>query len=59
MKINQLKTKTVIFNYTKNYQFCTRLKLNGEILETVDETKLLGTVITSDLKWDKKYKSHL
>ena len=53
MKINQLKTKTMIFNYTKNYQFCTRLKLNGEILETVDETKLLGTVITSDLKWDK------
>ena len=53
MEINQLKTKTVIFNYTKNYQFCTRLKLNGEILETVDETKLLGTVITSDLKWDK------
>ena len=28
-------------------------KLNGEILETVDETKLLGTTITSDLKRNK------
>ena len=27
------------------------MKLNG--IETVKETKLLGTVVTSDLKWDK------
>ena len=30
-----------------------KLKLNGEVIENVKETKLLGTVITSDLKWDK------
>ena len=53
MKINQSKTKTMIFNYTHKYQFSTRLKLNNEILETVEETKLLGTIITNDLKWDK------
>ena len=53
MKINSEKTKTMLFNYTNNYQFRTRLKLNDEVLETVTETKLIGTIITSDLKWDK------
>ena len=43
----------MIFNYTKNYQFSTRLHINQEIMETVEETKLLGTIITNDLKWDK------
>ena len=53
MKINTSKTKIMIFNYTNNYQFSTRLKLNNEILETIEETKLLGTIITNDLKWEK------
>ena len=53
MKINSDKRKAIIFNFTKNYQFDTRLILNHEILEIVNETKLLGTVLTSDLKWDK------
>ena len=53
MLINQTKTKTMIFNYTNKYQFSTRLNLNNEILETVKETKLLGTIITDDLKWDQ------
>ena len=43
----------MIFNYTQNYQFSTRLHINQEIMETVEETKLLGTIITNDLKWDK------
>ena len=53
MKINENKTKTMIFNFTNNYQFSTRLKLNNLILKTVEETKLLGTIVTNDLKWDK------
>ena len=57
MKINQSKTKTMIFNFTNNYQFNTRLKINNELLETVEETKLLGTIITSDLTWDKNTKN--
>ena len=43
----------MIFNFTNNYQFSTILKLNNLILETVEETKLLGTIVTNDLKWDK------
>ena len=53
MKINETKTKSIIFNYTRKYQFNTRLKLEGNILETVEETKLLGTIITNNLKWDR------
>ena len=52
MKINQTKTKTLIFNHTNIYQFSTTLKLNNEILEAVDNTKLLGTIITNNLTWD-------
>ena len=53
MMINNKKSKSMIFNYTRNYQFSTRLNLEGEILETVEETKLLGTILTNDLKWEK------
>ena len=52
MKLNSKKTKTMLFNFTYNYQFRTRLTVDNEVLETVDNTKLLGTVISSDLKWD-------
>ena len=53
MKINTTKTKTMVFNFTNKYQFGTRLKLGDEQLETVTETKLLGTILTNDLKWDQ------
>ena len=53
MKINEEKSKIMIFNFTKNYQFSTRLSIQGEPLETVKETKLLGTILTNDLKWQK------
>ena len=52
MLINGKKTKTVIFNFTDNYQFTTRLKLNDQIVEVIDSTKLLGTIVQNDLKWD-------
>ena len=52
MLLNEAKTKTMIFNYTHNHQFTTRLSVNDENIEVVDNTKLLGTYITNDLKWD-------
>jgi hypothetical protein len=52
MMINKKKSKSMIFNYTRNYQFSSRLAIEGEILETVEETKLLGTILTNDLRWD-------
>ena len=52
MLINEKKTKTMIFNYTNNYQFTTRLNINNQPIEVIDSTKLLGTVLSNDLCWD-------
>ena len=37
----------------KRFKFSTQISLNNENIETVKAAKLLGTVITDDLKWDK------
>ena len=50
--LNENKTKTMIFNYTDNHKFTTRLSVNGKNIQVVENTKLLGTVISDDLKWD-------
>ena len=52
MLINEKKTKTMIFNFTRNHQFTTRLSINDQNIEVIDEAKLLGTTFTTDLKWD-------
>ena len=57
MLINEKKTKNLIFNFTEKYQFSTRLKLNNEIIEILDSTKLLGTIISNDLRWDLNTKN--
>ena len=51
MELNEKKSNLMIFNYTTNYQFATRVNLNGSLLDTIDETRLLGTIVTTDLKW--------
>ena len=43
----------MIFNYTRNYQFGTRIYLNNTQLETITETRLLGSIVSSDLTWHK------
>ena len=53
MKVNGKKTKLMIVNFTRNYQLSTRIYLEGELLEIVSETMLLGCVITSDLKFHR------
>ena len=56
MKVNEKKTKNLIFNFSKNYQFSTDVKLKGESIETINSIKLLGTTITSDLRWNENTK---
>ena len=53
MRLNYQKSKIMIFNFTQNYQFSTRLQMDKKNLDIVEECKLLGTIVTSDLKWDK------
>ena len=52
MLINEKKTKTIIFNYTDNYQFTTRLKIKNHPVEVIDNARLLGTIISNNLTWD-------
>ena len=52
MIISEKKTKAMIFNFTDNFQFSTRLELKGKNIEMVDSMKILGTIVRSDLSWD-------
>ena len=53
MRLNIRKTKNMIFNFSKKYQFTTKLNVENENIEMVRETTLLGTVITDRLTWDR------
>ena len=46
------KTKAMIFNFSKDKQFTISLRLRDKEVCVVDKFKLLGTHITSDLKWE-------
>ena len=46
MKLDVEKTKNIIFNFSKDNQFTTEIELDGKVIETVKETKLLGTLLT-------------
>ena len=56
MKLNKEKTKIMVFNYTYNYQFSTRLYIEEVLIEIISETKLLGVIIRSDLSWHSNTK---
>ena len=49
MKLNEQKSKYMVVNYTRKYQFSARFTLNGSTLEAVEKMKVLGTIISSDL----------
>ena len=56
MKINQEKTKIMLFNSSKQRDFQPNLVLEGKHLEVVEQMKLLGVILTSDLKWHENTK---
>ena len=51
MKINYKKTKLMVFNPGTARDIFPRFNFNGDELEVVEETKLLGLVIRNDLSW--------
>ena len=51
MRMNYNKTKLMLFNPCTSKDFMPSFELNGHELEAVDKTKLLGVILTSDLKW--------
>ena len=54
MQINVKKTKAMLFNTRRTVDFMPEIKSeNGECLEVVEEYKLIGVKIQSDLGWAK------
>ena len=53
MKLNLKKTKFMLFNTCKNIDFHPTLEIDGCDIELIEEMKLLGVVITSDLRFHK------
>ena len=51
MKINQSKSKFIVFNPTTSYDFVPEFKLEETPLETVENMKLLGLMTSNDLTW--------
>ena len=51
MKINLKKTKLMIFNNGRNMDFMPDMKLEGNQIEVVEEMRILGLIIRSDMKW--------
>ena len=51
MQINYKKTTVMIFNPCSSIDFMPEMELDGNELEVVEEIRLLGLVISSDMKW--------
>ena len=51
MRINYRKTKMIVFNPSKAKDFQPKFELSNNLVEVVEESKLLGVVISSDLSW--------
>ena len=56
MKINFKKTKMMLFNTHWSKKFMPKLNVGNNEVELVDEMKLLGVVIRSDVKWTSNTK---
>jgi hypothetical protein len=57
MALNKDKTKYMVINFTKKFQFSTRIALEDKLLEEVQECKLLGLNLTNQLSWQKNTES--
>ena len=57
MRINTKKSNYIIFTRSKA-NFGTRLTLNDQLLDRVEEIKVVGVWLQSDLKWAKNTKEH-
>ena len=52
MQINEKKTKVILFNNAIKYDFLPKINLhNNSSLEVVEEVRLLGVMVRSDLSW--------
>ncbi len=57
MHINTKKTKEMTFTFSKRVRVdqCAPLRAGSEVIERVQEFKILGLILSSDLKWTTMY----
>ena len=54
MQINKKKSKIMFFNPgRRKLDFQPRVKLKNEILNVTEQMRLVGLILTDDLKWKK------
>ena len=53
MVINQHKTKAILFNQAKNYDFLPEIQVDGIELDVVEQIRVLGVTLRSDLSWSE------
>ena len=51
MQLNPTKTKLMLFNPAKAYDFLLAFPMHNEEIELIEKTKLLGVVLSSDMSW--------
>ena len=51
MKINFQKTKLMLFNPGYSKDFLPQFEIEGKTIDLVEQTKLLGLIVSSDLSW--------
>ena len=51
MKLNTKKTKLMIFNHFKTKDFVPEFCINKTTVELIEQTKLLGIILSSNLSW--------
>ena len=57
MVINQNKTKVMLFNPSKKFDFLPQIQTDeGSTIEVIEETKLLGILVRSDMSWKSNTK---
>ena len=56
MILHPAKTKNMIFNFSKNKQFSTNMTIKGENVETLQETRILGVILSADMRWNSNTK---
>ena len=45
-----------MFKFTQNYQFTSIITMGDQVLPVVKQTKLLGVIVTDDIKWTENTK---